>query len=345
MSKKSVLLEGADLKAVISYYEKERNDLFVKLQYIDQVLSTLGTGGSRKLSPPSKNPRLKQSKAEVDTKRGRPKKRGPKSVWGNFIMRRLRQCDRPLGYNELIRDAMVMNNLPEARRKEARASILNATFRLRTVAGKIDSKGIEGRKERFLVLTSWLDNKGELLPDYNDKFIRIAQLSEEFRGPIARRGTSPIEDMKKIHSRMNLSREDIVQGEADRLNEEAAEAAKLKELTLAKGRKKSKVAKADKKRSAERLDDQPKRPVGRPRKASFKADLAEAKAKAAAPKSKAAAPKARAAASKAKAAAPKAKAAAPKAKAAAPKAKAVAPAPKPKPSKRKRIHKPTEKKK
>ena len=90
-------------------------------------------------------------------KAGRPKKRGPKSVWGNFILRRLRQCDRPLSYSELVRDAMVLNNLPAEKEKNAKASVLNAAFRLRNTLKKVDTIGLPGKKEKFLVLKSWMN--------------------------------------------------------------------------------------------------------------------------------------------------------------------------------------------
>ena len=43
-----------------------------------------------------------------------------------------------------------------------RASILNSAFRLRAIAGKITTIGEAGKKEKFIVLTSWLDDKGNL---------------------------------------------------------------------------------------------------------------------------------------------------------------------------------------
>lgn len=277
MSKNSILLKGADLKAIRSYYEKERNDLLVKLQYIDQVFSTLSSAEGR--VPSNKPAKLRVSKpaSEAAGKRGRPKKRGPKSVWGDFIMRRLRQSDRPLSYNELIRDAMIMHNLPDGKLKEARSSILNATFRLRTVAGKIDTKGIEGRKERFIVLTTWLAEGGDLAPAYQEKFNELARLPEELRGQIARRGTAPVEDMAKIHSRMSLTPADIVRGDEERAAKEITDALRLKQLATsgkASLKASAKPLKARVDRSAKRIVPQKKRG---PKKASFQADLKQAK--------------------------------------------------------------------
>jgi hypothetical protein len=102
--------------------------------------------------------------------RRRSKKRGPKSVWGNFILRRLRQADRPVSYAEMIRDAMVLHNLPESKRKNARASILNAAFRLRAIHEKIDTVGEDGKKEKYLVMSKWLDENKSLLAPYDERY-------------------------------------------------------------------------------------------------------------------------------------------------------------------------------
>ena len=181
-SNKTVTLSGADLDSVRAYYQKERNDLFVKLQYIDQVLSTLESGSGKRPSPSPSKLRVSKKVEPVGYKSGRLKKRGPKSVWGNFILRRIRQCNRPVSYNELIRDAMLMHNLPASHKSKARSSILNAAFRLRAVQGKIDTCGLEGRKERFLVLTSWLDSNEKLIPEYQEKLESLGRMSVSDRG-------------------------------------------------------------------------------------------------------------------------------------------------------------------
>ena len=91
-----------------------------------------------------------------------PKKRGPKSIWGAFILKRLRARNRPMSYDELIADAMSIHKIPEARMKSAKASILNSAFRLRAIAGKVTTIGELGKKEKFLVSTAWLNEKGQL---------------------------------------------------------------------------------------------------------------------------------------------------------------------------------------
>ena len=136
MAKKAAIaLDAGELQQIKSFYEQERIQLAARLQHVDQVIARLG-GATAPISgsapaaavapapaaPKKRGPgRPRKTDAPVEVKStkkaGRPKKRGPKSVWGNFILRRLRQCDRPLSYSELVRDAMVLNNCRQKRRR------------------------------------------------------------------------------------------------------------------------------------------------------------------------------------------------------------------------------------
>jgi|GEM_PF-620320 len=204
MAKKGTTgLGSAELSAIKSFYEQERIQLAAKLQHVDDIIARLGgnalsvRGASAQPTPVSAvasapvkrgpgRPRKTETEAKAK-KSGRPKKRGPKSVWGNFILRRLRQCDRPLSYSELVRDAMVLNNISADRAKNAKASVLNAAFRLRNTMKKIDTVGLPGKKEKFLVLTSWLDSQGKLKAPYDKLFDSVAVTPMDDRGRKPRR--------------------------------------------------------------------------------------------------------------------------------------------------------------
>ena len=199
MAKKGTVTLGAsELQQIKSFYEQERIQLAAKLRHVDEVIARLG-GSSMAVAEaapaapaaaPAKRGPGRPRKATSDTKAkkaGRPKKRGPKSVWGNFILRRLRQCDRPLSYSELVRDAMVLNNIPADREKNAKASVLNAAFRLRNTLKKIDTVGLPGKKEKFLVLTSWLASEGKLKAPYDKLFESVASKPMDDRGRKPRR--------------------------------------------------------------------------------------------------------------------------------------------------------------
>ena len=209
MAKKGTVTFGAvELQNIKSFYEQERIQLVAKLQHVDEVIARLG-GNSVSVvgltSPPADQPAVKRGpgrprKTTPDTKAkkaGRPKKRGPKSVWGNFILRRLRQCDRPLSYAELVRDAMVLNNIPADREKNAKASVLNAAFRLRNTLKKVDAVGLPGKKEKFLVLSSWVESEGKLKAPYDALFASVAATPLDDRGRKPRRPAGGAEPAAK----------------------------------------------------------------------------------------------------------------------------------------------------
>ena len=143
--------ELASLKA---HYASEHQRLTAQLSHVESMLLKLGVKG-----PTDTKTRQKSTL----TAKGVPaKKRGPKSIWGAFIQKRLRARNRPMSYEELITDAMSLHKIPLDRRDAAKASILNSAFRLRTVHGKITTVGRPGKKDKMVVLTKWLDDKGGL---------------------------------------------------------------------------------------------------------------------------------------------------------------------------------------
>ena len=229
--KSTIHLEANELNQIKSFYEQERMQLASRLNHIDQVIARLSGSSSPILDPsealapvkairakaPSANvaapvkrgpgrPRKEVSESEAKVKKaGRPKKRGPKSIWGNFILRRLRQCDRPLSYSELVRDAMVLNNLPAEKAKNAKASVLNAAFRLRNSLKKVDTVGLPGKKEKFLVLSSWMAADGTLKAPYQDLFKAVAETPMDDRGRKPRRPSESSEAETKVKARMKVS--------------------------------------------------------------------------------------------------------------------------------------------
>lgn len=142
--------ELASLKA---HYASEHQRLTAQLSHVESMLQKLGA------------PRASESKRQgpTMTAKGVPaKKRGPKSIWGAFIQKRLRARNRPMSYEELITDAMSVHKISAERRDSVKASILNSAFRLRTVHGKITTVGRPGKKDKMVVLTKWLDEEGAL---------------------------------------------------------------------------------------------------------------------------------------------------------------------------------------
>ena len=97
---------------------------------------------------------------------------------------------------------MVMHNLPASKEKNAKASVLNAAFRLRTHLNKVDTIGLPGKKERFLVLTSWMNPKGGLKEPYDKVFKSVAITPMDDRGRKPRRPSAASRAEAKVKSRM-----------------------------------------------------------------------------------------------------------------------------------------------
>lgn len=183
---KQIELSEKDASEMRYFYEEEYVILSRKLAHVTSMLEKLGGEARSTIVKPSisridKAASVKASlmdsyeddeeeDGDGKSRRKRRKKRGPKSIWGAFILKRLRQLDRPISYSGMLEYAMAVHSIPEGKRSNAKASILNSAFRLRTVHGKIDTVGEEGKKEKYLVLKRWTDGEGNLIEPYIQKF-------------------------------------------------------------------------------------------------------------------------------------------------------------------------------
>lgn len=179
-SNSAILLSEEERNEMRHAYEKEFIELTRRLDHVRGILSKLGAEGvPEQLTSHGTSPMTAKSLKKEATKRRRRKKRGPKSIWGTFIIDQLKKSERPLTYAEILDTAMVIHNIPAEKSNNAKASILNSAFRLRTVHKKIDTMGAEGRKEKFLVLNRWVNEKGELNEPYNSRYQNLLQKQKE----------------------------------------------------------------------------------------------------------------------------------------------------------------------
>ena len=157
------MFSSEEMVAMLAFYEEEHIRVSSQLKHIEHTI--------RKLRG-----------KDVDSKSGviltrtgsKAKKRGPKSVWGKFILEHLRAVNSPTSYKSLIEEALTFKGLDSNHFGIIRASILNSAFRLRSIQGKVATVGQFGKKEKYLVLTEWLDKEGELLQEHRKKFIELS---------------------------------------------------------------------------------------------------------------------------------------------------------------------------
>jgi len=144
-------INANDAAAIAEYYAEEKLRLTAKLKHVESIL--------RKISGDN----IDAESGVILTKSGsKAKKRGPKSVWGKFILECLNEQQHPLSYRDLMELAIEKKRLDRSKFQSVRASILNSAFRLRAIQGKISTVGEEGKKEKFIVLTDWLKETGDL---------------------------------------------------------------------------------------------------------------------------------------------------------------------------------------
>ena len=161
---------------MVRFYEEELDKTVIRLRHI--------TGMLQMLDPGSEHLKLKElegviavtevaapKKSTARKKSSRKRKPGPKGTWTNYIMKRLRQVQRPITYDDLIHDAMLSFNKPPEDLEKVRQAVMNSAFRLRKKQGKVLTYRKPGSKEKYIGLKKWFDDQGNLLEEYKKKIL------------------------------------------------------------------------------------------------------------------------------------------------------------------------------
>lgn len=114
--------------------------------------ATLNTAASKK---PTEKPKAQYKK--------RSKKRGRKSVWGDFILKRLRAVNRPLTYDELANHAQVSLNIDPLEFDKTRKALVSAVFQLRNKQDKVATFRKTNSRDKYVLLVKWLNENKEPL--------------------------------------------------------------------------------------------------------------------------------------------------------------------------------------
>jgi len=171
---KTIKLPDTDHTDMCQFYHEELDKTIRRLQHIKSVLEKLGdTSQSVQIQITSAKPDTLTTNGQgqplkAKTKKRGKKKRGPKSMWEMLVLKRMRQLDRPVTYDELTEEIMIFSKLPKEKRKSTKQAIVNVTFRMRTKTKKLDTFSI-GTKEKYLALKRWFDKPGEINKAYEDK--------------------------------------------------------------------------------------------------------------------------------------------------------------------------------
>lgn len=168
------------------FYLDEYERTEKRLEHIKNVLTRLGVtendlqtgisqmrGEMKGKEKTAKDQKTVQSASAAGTSRKTKKKKGRKSKWELLIMKRMRQLDKPVTYDELTDEIMTFSKLPESARKSTKQAVVNVVFRLRNRDQKLDTFSI-GTREKYIALKGWFEKPGEIKKEYADKIEKPA---------------------------------------------------------------------------------------------------------------------------------------------------------------------------
>ncbi len=170
-----VIITDQTLQQIKLHYTEEYQKTLRKLKEIESVLEELSgvTVGSTTEAPVAldlKSPETNTSEQNLKPKRAykkRSKRRGRKSVWGDFILKRLKSVNRPLTYNDLANHAIVTKNLEQKDFDKIRKALIAAVFQLRKAGGKVHTENKTGTRDKYVLLHKWMGKDGKPLPEFD----------------------------------------------------------------------------------------------------------------------------------------------------------------------------------
>jgi len=125
-----------------------------------------GAAGSIEVSGITSGKAMTVSRARSAGRR----KSGRKSKWEMLIMKRLRQLDRPVTYDELTDEIMASAKLPADKKNSTKQAVVNVVFRLRSRDQKLDTFSM-GTREKYIALRNWFSAPGEIKKEYKAKVV------------------------------------------------------------------------------------------------------------------------------------------------------------------------------
>ncbi len=171
----TIKLPESELDEMKSFYQEEYDKTIKRLEHIKTMLVRLGSEEEPVTPVPAPVKKRASDKSASPSSPARKKKRKirRKSKWELLIMKRLRQLDKPVTYDELTDEILTVEKLPETKRKSTKQAVVNVIFRLRNRDGKLDTFSI-GTREKYIALKNWFEQPGEIKKEYAAKIERPA---------------------------------------------------------------------------------------------------------------------------------------------------------------------------
>jgi len=166
-----------EILALIELYQERLATELRRKEMLQRKLAALNASEPLPQEEAQTEPDHDDSETEEEHEANQPKpvkRKGPPPIWANFILKRLRQVNHPLTYQQLTDDAMLFQKIEPHKRNQVEQAIKASAFRIRKVHGKIDTYHLKGTREVFVGLTKWFSKPGKLQRSYVKKINKPA---------------------------------------------------------------------------------------------------------------------------------------------------------------------------
>ncbi len=179
----TIKLPQSEIAEMKQFYQDEYERLTRRLQHIKTIMEHIGV---EEPAPEISTRKAKGESAGSDPVKSSPvakrkKRTGRKSKWELLIMKRLRQLDKPVTYDELTDEILAFSKLPPSKRTSTKQAVVNVIFRLRNRDKKLDTFSI-GSREKYIALKGWFEKPGEIKKEYASKIASAPKKSKPKSG-------------------------------------------------------------------------------------------------------------------------------------------------------------------
>ena len=166
----NIKLPESELAEMKQFYQEELDKTERRLAHIRNILQRLGVNsGSVEAHVISMVDSSRDNGGAVTRIASKARKKtGRKSKWELLIMKRLRQLDRPVTYDELTDEIMNFAKISSDKRTSTKQALVNVIFRLRNRDKKLDTFSM-GTREKYIALKGWFEKPGEIKKVYAAK--------------------------------------------------------------------------------------------------------------------------------------------------------------------------------
>ncbi|MFO7671810.1 MAG: hypothetical protein R6W31_19280 [Bacteroidales bacterium] len=188
---KTLQIPDNELNEMKQFYLEEYEKANARILHITQVLNRLNVEipAGVAFEPPLKGTAGIISdplKKEIGTK----KKPGKKSKWELMVMKRMRQMDKPVTYDQLTDEIMSFNKISPQKRTSTKQAVVNVVFRLRNRDHKLDTFSM-GTREKYIALKNWFDSPGKIRKEYAAKVEIPGRPKRTKKGKVGRPRKTP----------------------------------------------------------------------------------------------------------------------------------------------------------